>query len=132
MGISKRLSEKKELFTLSDLNDFVNQAYQSRIPRNAIVRGKISWRGRITELWISDAELDMTFKDQMEELDQTPLPVGPGRIFSPDPEEVKAQDLVDDYDKRDRERGYYVPRQQLTDGGPMHGGFTVVEGKDPE
>lgn len=127
MSISKKLSEKKGLFTLSDLNDFVNQAYQSRIPRNAIVRARVNWRGRVTELWISDAELDMTFKDQTEELDQTPFPTGPDKILPPGEEDSNYPEGSQDIEPP---APYYVPRQQLTDGGPWHGGFTIVEGKE--
>lgn len=138
MPTSKRLSDKKELFTLSDLNDFVNQAYRAGIPRNAIVRGKISWRGRITEIWISDAELDMTSNVQDDvnypegsQDAESGAPYEPPKFSGIMHDDPGLSEKAKEFRENDRTpgEGYkstYIPRQQLTPGGPVHGGFTVI------
>lgn len=77
MSTSKRVSCKQEHFTLKDMYEWLQQASGAGIPSNAIVRANVTWRGHVREIYASDAVVAqqkteaMTFKDQMEELDQT-------------------------------------------------------------
>jgi|SRR5882724_124464 len=131
MSSSKRLSDKKEFFTLSDINEWVAEAYRMGMPPDAIVRANVTFRGRIREIWASDQEKAPTLK-LSEHRASCHGPIGElqcgGHHYW---EEDAKQEASYPEGSQDTEppAPYYIPRQQLTPNGPLHGGFTVVEGK---
>lgn len=130
MSSSKRLSDKKELFTLSDLNDWVAEAYRIGMPPEAIVRANVTWRGRVREIWVSDAEVvpgDVAaarLRVSSDAAYDRPKFAG---IMNEDP---GLSEKAKDFRRNEGEKGTYIPQQQVTPGGPIHGGFTVFEPKD--
>lgn len=124
MPSSKRVSLNiPEGLTLRALDDWMQETLRSGLPENARVRANVTWRGRVREIWASSD--DVVPPVETPATYEMPPFVG---IMRDDP---GLSESAKDYRRNDDRKGIYIAPQQLTPGGPVHGGFTVFT-DDPE
>lgn len=130
--MSKRISKRLPEFTIEDLQAWLDECVDGGMPTNARVYGMVGWRGVVKEVWVDDEKLaprdlgDVLYRNG-EPYGEVPVEgyAAGGARFDERTVAQRGQPVPLDYDKdKESAAGIYVPPQQLTRNGPMHGGFT--------